>query len=440
MGFWSAMERNPLTRRLIVHYSPNPQERSFVDSAQRAEREQITVSIAALDARQSRQFFGVSMARRGIQPLWLRIENRAATRCRLHVVSIDPNYYSPHEAAAANHYSAGRRLVSFGLLGYLVFLPLLLLIPLKMLSALRANRKMDELFREQAFPLRPIGPGKQSEGFVFTGLDVGSKVVHLRLLRVEGPIEFDFQIPVAGIAADYQRRELYSPHAPDQVMDCDLAALFQRLESMPCAVTGPLGLKEGDPANLVVIGDFATVLCAFGARWDETEVITLATCWKTVRSFVFGGEYRYSPVSPLYLFGRSQDFALQRIRESINERLHLRLWVTELRYDGKPVWVGQVSRDIGVRFTLKTWNLTTHRIDPDVDESRDFVLEDLIEAERVERFGYVPGVGECSRTAPRHNLTGDPYFTDGNRGIAIVSGGRTQVTFLGAPVRERSDA
>jgi len=155
---------------------------------------------------------------------------------------------------------------------------------------------------------------------------------------------------------------------------------------------------------------------------------------------VFGGEYRYSPVSPLYLFGRSQDFALQRIRESINERLHLRLWMTELRYDGKPVWVGQVSRDIGVRFTLKTWNLTTHRIDPDVDESRDYVLEDLIEAERVDRIGYVPGVGECSRTVPRYNLTGDPYFTDGNRGIAIVSGSRTHARFLDPPVRECSNA
>ena len=440
MGFWSAMERYPFTRRMVVPYSPKPQERTFVDSAQRAEQEQVTIHIAALDARQSRQFFGVPMARRGIQPLWLRIENRAATRCRLHVVSIDPNYYSPHEAAAANHYSAGRRLISFGLLGYLVFLPMLLLIPLKVLSAMRANRKMDELFREQAFPLRPIAPGKQSEGFVFTGLDVGSKVVHLRLLRVEGALEFDFQIPVAGIDTDYERRELHAPHAPDQVVDCDLAALFQRLESLPRAVTGPLGLKEGDPANLVVVGEFATVLGAFGARWDETEVITLATCWKTVRSFVFGGEYRYSPVSPLYLFGRSQDFALQRIRESINERLHLRLWMTELRYDGRPVWVGQVSRDIGVRFTLKTWNLTTHRIDPDVDESRDYVLEDLIEAERVDRIGYVPGVGECSREAPRYNLTGDPYFTDGNRGIAIVSGSRTQATFLEPPVRERSDA
>jgi LssY C-terminus len=34
-----------------------------------------------------------------------------------------------------------------------------------------------------------------------------------------------------------------------------------------------------------------------------------------------------------------------------------------MRFEGKPVWVGQVSRDIGVRFTLATWNLVTHRID-----------------------------------------------------------------------------
>jgi len=64
MGFWGAMERFPLIRHMVVLYAPNPQERSFVDSAQRAEQEQVTVSIAALDARQSRQFFGVPMARR----------------------------------------------------------------------------------------------------------------------------------------------------------------------------------------------------------------------------------------------------------------------------------------------------------------------------------------------------------------------------------------
>jgi hypothetical protein len=201
-------------------------------------------------------------------------------------------------------------------------------------------------------------------------------------------------------------------------------------------VTGPFGLREGDPANLVVIGDFLTLLTAFGARWDEAEVISLQTCLKTVKAFVLGSKYRYSPISPLYMFGRSQDFALQRIRKSINERLHLRLWRTELRYGGKPVWVGQVSRDIGVRLTHKTWNLTTHRIDPDVDESRDYVLEDLLESQRVEHLGYVPGVGPCERSEPRHNLTGDPYFTDGNRAIAIVSGTRTEAKFLEPPAPE----
>src|SRR5678815_91973 len=99
---------------MFYKYSPNPGKRSFIDSALHAEQEGVSVSIAALDARQSQEVFGVPMARRGIQPIWLRIENRAATRCRVHVVSIDPNYFSPHEAAAANHYSSGRRLLGLG--------------------------------------------------------------------------------------------------------------------------------------------------------------------------------------------------------------------------------------------------------------------------------------------------------------------------------------
>ena len=96
-----------------------------------------------------------------------------------------------------------------------------------------------------------------------------------------------------------------------------------------------------------------------------------------------------------------------------------------MRFEGRPVWVGQISRDIGVRFTWRTWNLTTHRIDPDVDEARDYVMEDLFEAGNMIAGGYVEGVGACTRTAPRHNLTGDPYFTDGNRAVVIISEERT---------------
>ena len=130
------------------------------------------------------------------------------------------------------------------------------------------------------------------------------------------------------------------------------------------------------------------------------------------------------------MFGRSQDVALQRTRRTINERLHLRLWLTPLRFSSEPVWVGQVSRDIGVRFTMRTWNLTTHRVDPDVDEARDYVIEDLLQAERIEAAGYVDGVGDCAMAAPRHNLTGDPYFTDGKRAVVLLSTARTRPRFV----------
>ena len=121
---------------------------------------------------------------------------------------------------------------------------------------------------------------------------------------------------------------------------------------------------------------------------------------------------------------------VQRIRQSINERLHLRLWATPLRHRGLPVWIGQVSRDIGVRFTWRTWNLTTHRIDPDVDEARDYVVEDLLRAERLELAGYVEGVGGCDEHSPRKNLTGDRYFTDGRRAAVLLSPSRTAPKFI----------
>jgi hypothetical protein len=261
-------------------------------------------------------------------------------------------------------------------------------------------------------------------------LDIGSKVVHVRLLGPNDFKEFAFNIAVPGLNLDYLRREFHGLGLPGESVECDIPELRKRLAAMPRAVTNRHGSREGDPVNLVVAGDFPSLLSAFGARWDETETITLGTCWKTFRAFLTGWDYRYSPVSSLFLFGRNQDFALQRVRKSINERLHLRLWATPLRFQGLPVWVGQVSRDIGVRFTWRTWNLTTHRIDPDVDEARDYVVEDLLQTGRLEIAGYVDGAEACDAAAPRRNLTGDPYFTDGKRAALVVSAAKTHPKFI----------
>ena len=115
---------------------------------------------------------------------------------------------------------------------------------------------------------------------------------------------------------------------------------------------------------------------------------------------------------------------------SINERLHLRLWLTPLRFNNQP-GVGRPGEPRHRRpLHAQTWNLTTHRVDPDVDEARDYVIEDLLQAERIEAAGYVDGVGAVRRDAPRHNLTGDPYFTDGKRAVVLLSQVRTTPKFV----------
>jgi hypothetical protein len=407
-----------LGRYFIISYRPDPSAGEFKTAAQEQERGGLRVRVAIPDGPAGRKYFGVPLARRGIQPVWVEVTNATPRPYRLQCVALDPAYFSPLEAAAANHYSGLKRLVGFGFLAW-VFLPVILLLAAKMLTVVRANRRMDAFFRGHAFRLRPVPPGATQSGFVYTTRTEGTKAVHVRLLGPDGTEEFDFAVPCTSLRADHRRIESNESAGPEP--DLAPAKLREYLERLPAATTDARSKKSGDPVNLVVVAELETILGVFGARWDETEVISLASCRRTVRAFLLGQEYRYSPVSPLYLFGRSQDFALQRVRDSINERLHLRLWRAPVRFRGKPVWVGQVSRDIGVRFTRHTWNLMTHRVDPDVDEARDYVVEDLIHAGRAEIAAYVDGVGPCEPAKPRRNLTGDPYFTDGKRVAVLLS-------------------
>lgn len=417
------------SRWLGVPYTPRPEERPFLDRAEVRRDDDLVVKVSVLDNQESERFFGVPLARRGIQPVWLDITNHGKQPYRLRLASLDPNYYPPLEAAFANHFRIVRRLLGFGLLA-LVFIHLLILLPFKLLGARSANRRMDAYFQEHGIGWGLIRPGSRMAGFVFATLDEGTKQCTVRLQGAAGAKDFAFAIPIPGLKVDHGGKRFEALCNPADVVECDEAELRKRLEALPRSTTNRRGTVEGDPLNLVVVGDFDTILSGFGARWDETETIGLRSCWRTFKAFSLGREYRYSPVSSLYVAGRSQDFALQRARQTINERLHLRLWITPLRFQGKPVWVGQVSRDIGVRFTPKTWNLTTHKIDPQVDDARDYVLDVLMESARVARVGYVAGAGPAEETAPRRNLTGDPYFTDGLRAVAVFSETRTNPTFL----------
>ncbi len=109
------------------------------------------------------------------------------------------------------------------------------------------------------------------------------------------------------------------------------------IEAQPATVTNADGSKTGDPLNLVIIGDAEGIWPAFlRSGWDPTAAMTTGTAVKTGLFGIFGGAYRYSPVSSLYVYGRSQDIALQKVRSNIHYRNHLRLWLAPVTVKGWP--------------------------------------------------------------------------------------------------------
>ena len=66
-----------------VPYNPRPDERAFLQRAVVQRDDELTIEVAVLDDREGARFFGVPLARRGIQPVWLRIANNGKQPSRL---------------------------------------------------------------------------------------------------------------------------------------------------------------------------------------------------------------------------------------------------------------------------------------------------------------------------------------------------------------------
>jgi hypothetical protein len=364
----------------------------FLERAQTQQTGGVKVTAAVLTSGESVAKFGANLYRRNIQPVWLEIENSSDKSLWFLPLGLDPAYFTPLESAYLGRTAIRKK----------------------------DHENMDRYFFERGMGSY-IAPNDTLSGFVYTNLDEGTKAFNVDIIGGDRVVRnFTFFIPVPGIKVDHQNVDWENLYPESEIEDYDEAGLRKALESLPCCTTNKKGTEQGDPLNIVVIGDLEDVYYAFiRAGWDETETIYRASIIKTVRSFLFGGRYRYSPVSALYVFGRPQDVAFQRARTSIHERNHLRLWLVPMRFEGKLVWIGQISRDIGVRFTRKT--ITTHKIDPDVDETRSFLIQDLWYSQGLKSFGYVSGVGAAPYSEPRGNLTGDPYFTDGLRVVLWVS-------------------
>jgi len=363
----------------------------FKERAQTQERNRIRVTTAVLGRDEAKRAFGVDLAKKQIQPVWLEIENTSDRPYALLFTATDPNYFSAHEASYSSH------------------------------SFLRpfTNRKIDDHFFMHEMEASVL-PHSTKSGFLFTNLKLGTKEVRVRLFGPGRTETFAFYVQVPGFRPDYDEVDWEALAAQEFIDYEDEAEFRQALRDLPCCTTRKDGSGEGDPLNLIIIGSAEEVGNALiRAGWDETETLTWGSGWRTFKAF-FGGSYKYSPMSALYLYGRSQDAGYQKARETIHQRNHLRLWGSPLKFRGQHVWVGTITRDIGVYFTPRSWNLTTHAIDPYVDEARTYIGEDFANAQAVQRLGYVSGVGAATREEPHRNLMMARWWTDGLRVVIEV--------------------
>ena len=297
---------------------------AFLDRAKSQKEGGIQVSAVVLSAEESEQVFAAPLADHDIQPIWLEVENESDQELLLMLLSIDRDYFSPSEAAWMSR-GLGER---------------------------RSNEKM-QYFLDQHIPIL-IPPGITASGFVYTNLDPGVKAFAVQLLSDHQAYNFGFVLPVPGFRADFMRKDPANVYAPEDIRNLDLESLGTYVTALPCCVLGGDRETDGDPLNLVIVGEGRHVVISLvGRGWDLTETVSTGTALRTAMSSVFGSRYRTSPVSPLFLFDRSQDAAFQKARATVDERNHLRLWRAPVNFEGAPVWVGQISRDIASSYPAR---------------------------------------------------------------------------------------
>ncbi|MEZ5540904.1 MAG: LssY C-terminal domain-containing protein [Pseudomonadota bacterium] len=361
---------------------------------QRLEQDGVTVEVSIPTDDDASHFFGVALARHDIQPIWLRIDNATDVDYWLMPIAVDPDYYSPDEAALVT----GAKLP-------------------------RAERSANRLrFRSNALSF--FTPAHTThEGYIYASYKRGGRFIDVRLSGHRHAVRMRFAMLLPTESFDYEKSALRNLYEQvDTLPDLTAAQLRAQLRTLPCCTTTASGTGEGDPLNLVLVGRGEDVVAALTASgWDFTEAITIDSIRRMIGAAIEETAFPTAPVSSLYALGRKQDLALQRGRSTISQRNHMRLWLAPFRCEGEPVWIGQVSRDIGVKMTAKSASLTTHVIDPVVDEAREYLFHSLLHHDAISRFGFVQGVGVATEAQPRHNLTDDPYITDGMRMVLWVS-------------------
>ena len=360
------------------------QPKTFDASVLRARAETETVdgvrlSAAVLSSAESQQMFGADVNQTGVQPVWIELENSTDQALWLMRSGADPDLFSPLEVAWGFHRA----------------------------FAADTNASIDEHFDTLSFQ-NPILPGETQSGILYTNPHRKTRFLVIDILGDGQLFPFTLfpRVPddVTDETArlDRARRLVEEAQADYQQADEFRAAL----ERLPCCGTDADGSLAGDPVNVVLVGTFEAVAATMIRRGFRTDVQAFD--------------------NDQHLFDRKPDFVIRKVGQSAAPANWLRIWVAPLLYQGKPVFLVQAGRPLGWRFAnLEEEDDVEEQeleptLNPEIDEVRDLLIEDLLYSGGLAKLAFVTGVGATEPGQYRNSLDGNRYQTDGLRAVMFV--------------------
>ncbi len=179
----------------------------------------------------------------------------------------------------------------------------------------------------------------------------------------------------------------------------DLASLRAALDRLPCCATDASGTVQADPLNAVGIGQLTDIGAALVRRNYRRDARESDRAQR--------------------VFGREPDFVMRKQAQAGAPATWVRGWLAPIRFQGQLVYVAQVGRPDGGRFAPRgETHLTLHE---NVDEARNYLIQDMMYSSGLDKLGFVNGVGAASPTHPRTTLDGATYYTDGLRAVVFFA-------------------
>jgi hypothetical protein len=175
--------------------------------------------------------------------------------------------------------------------------------------------------------------------------------------------------------------------------------------------------NAGDMVNFALLGTQAQVEAAFkAAGWVAVDKSVEDAVLHGLMSTLSHEAYTEMPMSKLFLFGREQDLSFARgdPLEVAAVRHHLRVWKTDQTVGGMALWVGSATHDVGFEQDARVKDEggahVTHKIDPDIDLERQFLLQSFDTAGMFRSAAYVAPADPLREA---HTATGGSFHSDG---------------------------